>query len=160
MNFNKLVEEVCVKCRVSKKDIFSLRRDKSTVLARNIIYKVLTLDGYSLNQIGAKIGRDHTTVLWGMRNLTEKDIEYATYLYLKYRETEKINKSANEKIVIKIIMDEVKKLYNSGLKENEIAEEVGISEKRTIKFINLIKSTCTTKQVPDYKKNTYRTIYL
>lgn len=160
MNLNAIIDEVCVKYQVSKNDIFSHRRGKDSVLARKILYKVLSLDGKSSTQIGNILHRDHSTVVVSLQQMDKEMLEYSTYLYLKHREDELISNLVDKETVLKIIMDKIKKLYNRGLKENEIAKELDLTPKRVDIMIKIIKDSCDTKLVPDYKNGTYRTIYL
>lgn len=100
MKLNEMIEEVCVKFGTSRGEIFSQRRNKGSVTARKIIYKVLTLDGNSTTKVGQIMSRDHSSVVVGIHFIDEnKDLsEYATYLYLKYREEEKVSPDIDAEI--------------------------------------------------------------
>jgi transposase len=162
MKLNEMIEEVCVKFGTSRGEIFSQRRNKGSVTARKIIYKVLTLDGNSTTKVGQIMSRDHSSVVVGIHSIDEnKDLsEYATYLYLKYREEEKVSPDIDAEITKKIIINYVKKYHNKGLSVKQISEELDLKEDTVELLLNIIKHDCTSKVVPCYDKGTYRTIYL
>lgn len=162
MKLNEVIEETCVKFRTSKNEIFSQRRNKGAVSARKVIYKILTLDGKSTTRIGQIMGRDHSSVVVGIQSVDEnKELsEFATYLYLKYREDEEVSQEIDEEAAKRLITNCVKKYYNKGLTEKEISEELDLKEDTVDIIIKTIKRTCPIKKVPCYDKGTYRYIYL
>jgi DNA-binding CsgD family transcriptional regulator len=162
MKLDEVIEEACVKFRTSRNDIFSQRRNKGAVSARKVIYKILTLDGKSTTRIGQIMHRDHSSIVVGIKSLDEnKELsEFATYLYLKYREDEEVSQEIDEEAAKRLITNCVKKYYNKGLTEKEISEELDLKEDTVDIIIKTIKRTCPIKKVPCYDKGTYRTIYL
>jgi chromosomal replication initiation ATPase DnaA len=61
---DSVINKVCIKCEVSKKELFTKARTRDIVRARNIIQNILN-EKYkmSLSDIGRIFGQDHTTVL-------------------------------------------------------------------------------------------------
>ena len=63
---------------VKKEDIYSDKRNKEIVFARQVcLYIIRELTDYSLSKIGLIFGKDHATVLYAIKKLTnimEKDI--------------------------------------------------------------------------------------
>ena len=63
---------------VKKEDIYSEKRNKEIVFARQVcLYIIRELTGFSLSKIGLIFGKDHATVLYAIKKLTtlmEKDI--------------------------------------------------------------------------------------
>jgi chromosomal replication initiation ATPase DnaA len=69
-----IVSEVCVKHRVTPSEIKSARRSTSVVRARHeACYRLSKETSLTLGQIGISLGgRDHTTVIHGMRKHAER----------------------------------------------------------------------------------------
>ena len=65
---NIIIDKVCKKYFVSKKELFSKIRTQDVVRARNIIHNLLS-EKYNMNlsNIGRYFGQDHTTVLHSLR---------------------------------------------------------------------------------------------
>ena len=61
---DSVINKVCIKYEIGKKDLFGKQRTKDIVRARNIIHNILN-EKYkmSLTEIGKIFGQDHTTVL-------------------------------------------------------------------------------------------------
>ena len=157
-----MIEEVCLQYKTGQASIFSQSRNKDTVTARKIIYKVLLLDGKSTSQVGKIMNRDHTTIMLGARSV-DQDLglkKYATYLYLKYRGGEEVNPHIDIKLAKTVITDEIKNLLNEGLSKHDISIRLDMSEKMISSFINKIKQDSETRQIPNYHTGTYKTIYI
>ncbi len=162
MKLNELIEEVCVKFGTSRGEIFSQRRNKGSVTARKIIYKVLTLDGNSTTKVGRIMIRNHSSIVVGIHSIDEnKDLsKYATYLYLKYREEEKVSPDIDAETAKKIMINYVRKYHNKGLSVEQISDELDLKQDTVKLLLNIIKHDYKEKKVPCYDKGTYRTIYL
>ena len=65
---DSVINRVCIKCEVSKKELFTKARTRDIVRARNIIQNILN-EKYkmSLSDIGRIFGQDHTTVLYSIQ---------------------------------------------------------------------------------------------
>ena len=65
---DSVINKVCIKCEVSKKELFTKARTRDIVRARNIIQNILN-EKYkmSLSDIGRIFGQDHTTVLYSIQ---------------------------------------------------------------------------------------------
>ena len=65
---DELLNKVCLKYELSKKDLVGKQRTKDFVRARNIIHNILA-EKYkmSLTDIGRIFGQDHTTVLYSIQ---------------------------------------------------------------------------------------------
>ena len=65
---DSVINKVCIKCEVSKKELFTKARTRDIVRARNIIQNILN-EKYkmSLSDIGRIFGQDHTTVLYSIK---------------------------------------------------------------------------------------------
>jgi len=63
-----VINKVCIKYEVSKKDLFTKTRTRDIVRARNIIQNIFN-EKYkmSLSDIGRIFGQDHTTVLYSIQ---------------------------------------------------------------------------------------------
>ena len=64
MEIDSVINKVCIKYEVSKKELFTKTRTTDIVRSRNIIHNILN-EKYkmSLSDIGRIFGQDHTTVL-------------------------------------------------------------------------------------------------
>ena len=64
MEIDSVINKVCIKYEVSKKELFTKTRTTDIVRSRNIIHNILN-EKYkmSLTEIGKIFGQDHTTVL-------------------------------------------------------------------------------------------------
>ena len=74
------IEFICNKTEVPIADVYSKKRDRVTADCRNFIFYILR-NHYQLNfpHIGKMFGRDHTTVMAGIRsynNLYSTDLAY------------------------------------------------------------------------------------
>lgn len=162
MNINNIAEEIASKYGICTNCIFTKSRRKEAITARKILYKVLLLSGKSTTQVGMILNRDHSTVATMAKTVDKDDElrEYATYLYLKYRDTPEINKRVDVDTAKKVIFNKIKEYFNSGKSLTEISLKIDLSEKIVSGIIMQIKKECTGRKVPDYKNSTYRTIYL
>ena len=146
------------------KKIFSNYENKY-VLPKFVCYYVLYERGLSYPQIGLKFKRDHTSIMHAIKkakdmpeclvianivNAKLKSIEEQDAAIDKYRIGEQKNK----------LYDQIKKLINSGMSDEEICQKVDIPAERTKEIINLIKGRCKTKKIPDYKNNVIKQIYV
>lgn len=146
------------------KNIFS-SYEKKYVLPKFVCYYVLFDRGISYPQIGRKFKKSHTTIMSAIakaKKLPEcmvianivneklKSIEEKDAVLRKYRIGEQKNK----------LYDQIKKLINSGMSDEEICQKVDIPTESTKEIINLIKGRCKTKKIPDYKNNVIKQIYV
>jgi len=61
---------------ISEKDLLSYKRTGRVSMARHTLYRSITHMGYNLSETGEILGRDHTTILHGLkvyRNLYSTD---------------------------------------------------------------------------------------
>ena len=65
---NSVINKVCIKYEVSKKELFTKARTTDIVRSRNVIHNILN-EKYkmSLSDIGRIFGQDHTTVLYSIQ---------------------------------------------------------------------------------------------
>lgn len=146
------------------KHIFS-SYERKYVLPKFVCYYVLYERGLSYPQIGLKFKRDHTSIMHAIKkakdmpeclvianivNAKLKSIEEQDAAIDKYRIGEQKNK----------LYDQIEKLINSGMSDEEICQKVDIPAERTKEIINLIKGRCKTKKIPDYKNNVIKQIYV
>ena len=152
MNMDTIINEVATDFCVSRELLLSKDRSDKVVRARMVLYKVLYMTNKSVNQIGKKLNRHHTSVSVGINkvdkdeDLWRKALDIYTRLYDEKAEDEK-------RVKRKLLYYELKKLINDG-KEGEIK-----NTKENNDIIFKIKHGAQ-KKVPDYKHSTYRTIYL
>lgn len=142
MNINKLADEIASKYGICAAYIFTKSRRKEAILtARKILYKVLLLSGKSTTQVGMILNRDHSTVAVMAKTVDKDDElrEYATYLYLKYRDTPEISKRVDIDTAKKVIFNKIKEYYNSGKSLTEISSKIDLSEKIVSGIIMQIK---------------------
>ena len=71
---DSIINKVCIKYEVSKKELFTKTRTTDIVRSRNIIHNVLS-EKYkmSLTEIGKIFGQDHTTVLNSIQMKQKKE---------------------------------------------------------------------------------------
>ena len=71
---DSVINKVCIKYEVSKKELFTKTRTRDIVRARNIIHNILN-ERYkmSLTEIGKIFGQDHTTVLNSIQMKQKKE---------------------------------------------------------------------------------------
>lgn len=146
------------------KHIFS-SYERKYVLPKFVCYYVLYERGLSYPQIGLKFKRDHTSIMHAIKkakdmpeclvianivNAKLKSIEEQDAAIDKYRIGEQKNK----------LYDQIKKLINSGMSDEEVCQKLNISAESTKEIISLIKRRCKMKKVPDYKNCTIRKIYV
>jgi chromosomal replication initiation ATPase DnaA len=62
-----MMQEVAAAHHVTVHAIVSSGRTKRVAEARHVVFARLRVLGFSLPEIGALMGRDHTTVLYGLR---------------------------------------------------------------------------------------------
>ena len=146
------------------KRIFS-SYERKYVLPKFVCYYVLFDRGLSYPQIGRKFKRNHTTIMSAIAkakklpecmvianivNAKLKSIEEQDAAIDKYRIGEQKNK----------LYDQIKKLINSGMSDEEICLNVDIPDESTKEIINLIKDRCKMKKIPDYKNCIIKQIYV
>lgn len=146
------------------KHIFS-SYERKYVLPKFVCYYVLYERGLSYPQIGLKFKRDHTSIMHAIKkakdmpeclvianivNAKLKSIEEQDAAIDKYRIGEQKNK----------LYDQIKKLINSGMSDEEICQSVEIPTESTKEIINLIKRRCKMKKIPDYKNCAIKQIYV
>lgn len=146
------------------KHIFS-SYERKYVLPKFVCYYVLYERGLSYPQIGLKFKRDHTSIMRAIKkakdmpeclvianivNAKLKSIEEQDAAIDKYRIGEQKNK----------LYDQIKKLINSGMSDEEICQSVEIPTESTKEIINLIKRRCKMKKIPDYKNCAIKQIYV
>lgn len=162
MNTKEMIEEVCLMYKTGQASIFSQSRQKQIVTARQVIYKVLLLDGNSTSQVGKMMNRDHTSVINGAKKV-DNDLglkKYATYLYLKYRDSKEVNPQIDVKLAKNVISDEIKRLLNEGLSVQDISIRLDISEKMALGFIEKITTESEVRKIPNYQTGTYTKVYI
>lgn len=138
---------------------------KKFVLPKFVCYYVLYERGLSYPQIGLRFKRDHTSIMSAIKkakqlpecivianivNAKLKSIEEQDAAIDKYRTGEQKNK----------LYDQIKKLINSGMSDEEVCLNVDIPAESTEEIINLIKRRCKMKKIPDYKNCTIKQIYV
>lgn len=146
------------------KHIFS-SYERKYVLPKFVCYYVLYERGLSYPQIGLKFKRDHTSIMHAIKkakdmpeclvianivNAKLKSIEEQDAAIDKYRIGEQKNK----------LYDQIKKIINSGMSDEEVCLNVDIPAESTEEIINLIKRRCKMKKIPDYKNCTIKQIYV
>lgn len=139
--------------------------ERKYVLPKFVCYYVLYERGLSYPQIGLKFKRDYTSIMHAIKkakdmpeclvianivNAKLKSIEEQDAAIDKYCIGEQKNK----------LYDQIKKLINSGMSDEEICQKVDIPTESTKEIINLIKGRCKTKKIPDYKNNVIKQIYV
>lgn len=162
MNTKEMIEEVCLMYKTGQASIFSDSRQKPIVTARQVIYKVLLLDGKSTSQIGRMMNRDHTSVINGAKKV-DNDLglkKYATYLYLKYRDSKEVSQQIDVKLAKSVISDEIKRLLNEGLSVQDISIRLDISEKMVSGFIDNIQKDSEIRFIPNYQTGTMKKVYI
>lgn len=66
----KILKAVCEQCGIEREKLMSVQRDKNSIQARYIAYYLLQeLAQMSLSQIGKMFGKDHSTVMNGLKRL-------------------------------------------------------------------------------------------
>lgn len=138
---------------------------KKFVLPKFVCYYVLYERGLSYPQIGLRFKRDHTSIMSAIKkakqlpecmvianivNAKLKRQEEQETVIVKYRIGEQKNK----------LYDQIKKLINSGMSDEEVCLNVDIPAESTEEIINLIKRRCKMKKIPDYKNCTIKQIYV
>ena len=64
----RIVKQEAEKAGVCREDIFADDRTRQAIIARHSVMHRLRVElGWSLGQIGQHLGRDHTTILHGIR---------------------------------------------------------------------------------------------
>jgi chromosomal replication initiation ATPase DnaA len=67
-------EQIAPAHGVTTDEIFSGRRFASIAAARRELYVALFRDGFSISEVGTILGKDHTTVIHGMRKKMGDDV--------------------------------------------------------------------------------------
>lgn len=154
MNMDTVINEVAKEFNISVEVLLSKDRSDRVAKARMVLYKVLYMTNKTVNQIGEKLNRNHTSVSVGINKvdkdeeLWQKALDIYTGLY-----DENVKAEDEKRVKRKLLYYELKKLINEG-KEGEIK-----NTKENNDIIFKIKHGAQ-KKVPDYKHSTYRTIYL
>jgi chromosomal replication initiation ATPase DnaA len=74
--FKCLVDAVCEYCEITPEALLGKNRTREFVKPRHILfYMAYIYTGYSLPQIARKCDRDHTTVLYAYRKITEQRLK-------------------------------------------------------------------------------------
>lgn len=79
MTLQKIVSEVSEYYSVPERDIFGRSRDRHVAHARQTAMYLARKIGMSLPKIGRELERDHTTVLYGIREVAKRmkaDVQY------------------------------------------------------------------------------------
>ena len=77
---SKVISLVAVNFQVTPEDVKSRRRDKKTVLARQVaMYLIKQQNGCSLAQVGHEFGRDHSTVIHACEKIAT-ELRHNSYL--------------------------------------------------------------------------------
>lgn len=78
----RIMARICKAMKVSPQEVMSQRRHRDIVAARQaVMYWAVRQTRLSLPQIGNKLdGRDHTTVLWGVKKHRERRAAQGRYL--------------------------------------------------------------------------------
>ena len=154
MNMDTIIDKVAEEFGVYRAILLSKDRSDKVARARMVLYKVLYMTNKTVNQIGEKLNRHHTSVSVGItkvdkdKELWQKALDIYTKLY-----DENAKAEDEKRVKRKLLYYELKKLINEG-KEGEIK-----NTKENKDIIFKIKHGAQ-KKVPDYKHSTYRTIYL
>ena len=70
---HRIMREVCEKHGLTKAELLSARRDVTIVAARQeAMYRMSKETSMSMPAIGMRLGRDHTTVIYGVRKHAER----------------------------------------------------------------------------------------
>jgi hypothetical protein len=148
-----VIDEVAKEFNIPVNILTSRCRTNEVARARFALYKVLTMAGYTTTQIGAKIGRDHSSVVVGLQRI-DNDEELWKRALKVYQMCYDIGEYEFEsRIKHRLLFDKIKRQLNEG-KEKEIKKN-----EETEDIIFKIKHGAQ-KKVPNYKNGTYRTIYL
>jgi chromosomal replication initiation ATPase DnaA len=67
VRINKIVSEVADACGLTSRAIMSDRRYARVSRARQMVYYVAYRHGFSSNEIAEAMGKDHTTILYGIK---------------------------------------------------------------------------------------------
>ena len=94
-------------------------RDLDSTIARWLYFKIAKLNtGYSLNEIGSLVNRDHSTVIYGLKNI-DYELKTSKALQHKYNMLETIckaylnyKKASDIDEAIKLLNAEIKNLIN------------------------------------------------
>ena len=153
MNMDTVINEVAKEFNIPVNILTSRCRTNEVSRARFALYKVLTMAGYTTTRIGAKIGRDHSSVCVGLQRI-DNDVDLWKRALKVYKYCYDIGECEFEaRIKHRLLYDKIRNLINEG-KEEEVEKN-----KETEEIIFKIKHGAQ-KKVPDYKHSTYRTIYL
>ena len=79
---------VCEKLGVDRDLIWSRRRDEKLMRQRRTIIWFYRMQGFSVEHIGAKMNRNHTTILYQMDFLTDKEKQDATKILEEWLKTD------------------------------------------------------------------------
>jgi chromosomal replication initiation ATPase DnaA len=79
--FSRIVRLICTATDVTSEELFSNRRGRPIVLARQAIcYWAARRTNMSLSAIGNRLGRDHTTCLHGIKEYPAKRLQMGRHL--------------------------------------------------------------------------------
>ena len=70
-----VMEYAAEACGIKPAEVFENSRAQKTVLARKLVFLELRRQGFTFQSIGSKTGKDHATVMYGIRTL-KNDIKY------------------------------------------------------------------------------------
>lgn len=81
--FNRTVTEICARRGVSPLLVAGDNRQREIIAARNEIFAALAALGYSRTAIGRAFGKDHTTVMHGIRRHLGEPVKEARRLAIE-----------------------------------------------------------------------------
>ena len=155
MNKHDMINEVCCYYGVKEEDVMGVRRESKIVSAKKVIYYVLRMYGLSFKNIATLLNKDHVTILYTIKNLSEDEKKYANEIYKKYKKIDLEDEMAKTKEDrLKII-----ELLNRGLHVEEIIKETNKSKDFIISQINFLIDNKCLRKVPVYSNGTYKMLF-
>lgn len=80
-----MIQEICLQYNVDFDVVMGASREQNATWARQAAYHALHLVGLSSSQIGRLLGRDHSTVLHGIKCHKERQARGENLYYMKKR---------------------------------------------------------------------------
>lgn len=160
----KAISLVAEELNLNPREIFANYQRKND-LAKFMCYRVYFNRGLSYPQTGKLFGRDHTTIMHGIKKLRENPelMAIADKIYDFVFKEEKNSqlesayhqKKINEKndIIIKNLVNEEKDI-------DFIYLQVNCTKEYVDNYIQKLKENCQRKKIPDYAKNKIKEIYI
>lgn len=157
-------QKICQEFGCAVSDLESSRRGRPYVQAKRVAIRFLRLAGLSYPQVGAMLGKDHSTVMHAdkkCRSIPELN-EIALQFYLQFRQVE--SRADDDLIKQEIFRNELDRekiveLYNKGLPVEKIAAELEATVYYVENHLKFIRSVYQVKKAPDYKAHTSREIF-